>query len=164
MDLISPDLGLIIWQTIGFAILFIILAKYAWKPILSALEEREGTIETALYAAEKARKDMEGLVAENEKILQEARIERDEILRSANEYASKIMEQAKDEASSQGAKMIQDAKSIIQTEKEAALTDVKIQVAEISLHIAEKLLRRNLEAVPEQKKLVEEFVKDIKLN
>lgn len=164
MDLISPDLGLIIWQTIGFAILFIILAKYAWKPILSALEARENTIESSLYAAEKARKDMEGLVAENEKILQEARVERDEILRTANEYAARIMEEAKGEASKQGAKMIQEAKAVIQTEKEAALTDVKIQVAEISLQIAEKLLRKNLSEIPEQKQLVEEFVKDIKLN
>nr|MBI1229195.1 F0F1 ATP synthase subunit B [Cytophagales bacterium] len=164
MDLISPDLGLIIWQTIGFAILFIILAKYAWKPILSALEARENTIESSLYAAEKARKDMEGLVAENEKILQEARVERDEILRTANEYAARIMEEAKGEASKQGAKMIQEAKAVIQTEKEAALTDVKIQVAEISLQIAEKLLRKNLSEVPEQKQLVEEFVRDIKLN
>jgi F-type H+-transporting ATPase subunit b len=164
MDLISPDLGLIIWQTIGFAILFIILAKYAWRPILSALEARENTIESSLHAAEKARKDMEGLVAENEKILQEARVERDEILRAANEYAARIMEEAKGEASKQGAKMIQEAKAVIQTEKEAALTDVKIQVAEISLQIAEKLLRKNLSEVPEQKQLVEEFVKDIKLN
>ncbi|WP_209332284.1 F0F1 ATP synthase subunit B [Lunatimonas salinarum] len=164
MDLISPDLGLIIWQTIGFAILFIILAKYAWKPILSALEEREGTIETALLSAEQARKEMASLVAENEKILQEARIERDEILKSANEYAAKIMEEATAAASQVEAKMIAEAKAQIQTEKEAALTDVKIQVAEMSLLIAEKLMRQKLSAEPEQKKLVEEFVKEIKLN
>lgn len=164
MDLISPDLGLIIWQTIGFAILFIILAKYAWKPILSALEEREGTIETALLAAEQARKEMASLVAENEKILQEARIERDEILKSANEYAAKIMEEANVAASKVEAKMIAEAKAQIQTEKEAALTDVKIQVAEMSLLIAEKLMRQKLSAEPEQRKLVEEFVKEIKLN
>ncbi|MCC5937729.1 MAG: F0F1 ATP synthase subunit B [Lunatimonas sp.] len=164
MDLISPDLGLIIWQTIGFAILFIILAKYAWKPILSALEEREGTIETALLSAEQARKEMANLVAENEKILQEARIERDEILKSANEYAAKLMEEATVAASKVEAKMVAEAKAQIQTEKEAALTDVKIQVAELSLLIAEKLMRQKLSAEPEQKKLVEEFVKEIKLN
>jgi F-type H+-transporting ATPase subunit b len=164
MDLISPDLGLIIWQTIGFAILFIILAKYAWKPILSALEEREGTIETALLAAEQAKKDMASLVAENEKILQEARIERDQILKSANEYAAKIMEEANEAASKVEARMIAEAKAQIQTEKEAALTDVKIQVAELSLLVAEKLIRQNLTAEPEQKRLVQEFVKEIKLN
>ncbi|EON77320.1 ATP synthase F0, subunit B [Lunatimonas lonarensis] len=164
MDLISPDLGLILWQTIGFAILFIILAKYAWKPILSALEEREGTIETALLAAEQAKKEMASLVAENEKILQEARIERDQILKSANEYAAKIMEEANEAASKVEARMIAEAKAQIQTEKEAALTDVKIQVAELSLLVAEKIIRQNLTGEPEQKRLVQEFVKEIKLN
>ena len=164
MDLISPDLGLIIWQFIGFALLFFILAKYAWKPILSALEEREGSIEASLTEAEKARMEMSNLVAENEKLLQEARIERDEILKSANEYAAKLMEDAKGEASKAGAKMIEEAKAVIETEKQAALTDVKIQVAELSLLIAEKLLRYNLSEESAQKKLVEDFVKDIKLN
>jgi F-type H+-transporting ATPase subunit b len=116
MDLISPDLGLIIWQFIGFAILFILLAKYAWKPILSALEEREGTIEASLSEAEKARMEMSNLVAENEKLLQEARVERDEILKSAQDYASKLMEEAKGEASKAGAKMIEEAKAVIETE------------------------------------------------
>ncbi|MEX2568413.1 MAG: F0F1 ATP synthase subunit B [Cyclobacteriaceae bacterium] len=164
MDLINPDLGLIIWQFIGFALLFLILAKYAWRPILSALEEREGTIEASLSEAEKARMEMANLVSENEKLLQEARVERDEILKSANEYAARMMEEAKGEASKAGAKMIEEAKAVIETEKQAALTDVKIQVAELSLLIAEKLLRRNLSEESAQKKLVEDFVKDIKLN
>ncbi|WP_439482020.1 F0F1 ATP synthase subunit B [Cyclobacterium plantarum] len=164
MDLISPDLGLIIWQTLGFAILFFLLAKLAWKPILAALEERDGAIEASLNEAEKAKLEMANLVAENEKLLQEARIERDEILKSANEYAAKLMEDAKGEASKAGAKMIEEAKAVIETEKQAALTDVKIQVAELSLLIAEKLLRQNLSSEASQKKLVEDFVKDIKLN
>ncbi len=164
MDLISPDLGLIIWQTIGFGILFLVLAKYAWKPILAALEEREGTIEEALSTAEKARAEMENLVAENEKLLQEARVERDEILRTANENAAKIIEQAKGEASKEATRLIEEAKTVIQTEKEAALTDVKIQVAELSLLIAEKLLRTQLSEDTAQKALVEKFVEEIKLN
>lgn len=164
MDLISPDLGLVIWQFIGFAILFVILAKYAWKPILSALEEREGTIEASLFEAEKARMEMANLVAENEALLQEARVERDEILKSANEYAAKLMEEAKGEAAKAGAKMIEEAKAVIETEKQAALADVKIQVAELSLQVAEKLLRQTLSDDASQKKLVEQFVKDIKLN
>jgi F-type H+-transporting ATPase subunit b len=164
MDLISPDLGLIIWQLIGFAFLFFILAKFAWKPILAALEERDGTIEASLNEAEKARLEMENLVADNERLLQEARIERDEILRSANEFASQTMEIAKDEAAKAGAKMIQDAKAVIETEKQAALTDVKIQVAKLSLDVAEKLIRKNLSSEASQKELVEEFVKDLKLN
>ena len=164
MDLITPDLGLIIWQLIGFAILFFILAKFAWKPILSALDEREGTIEASLSEAENARLEMENLVSDNERLLQEARIERDEILRSANEFASQTMEIAKDEAAKAGAKMIQDAKAVIETEKQAALADVKIQVAKLSLDVAEKLMRKNLSSEASQKELVEEFVKDLKLN
>lgn len=164
MDLISPDLGLIIWQTIGFGILFLVLAKYAWKPILAALEEREGTIEEALSTAEKARADMENLVAENEKLLQEARVERDQILKTANENAAKIIDQAKGEASKEASKLIEEAKAVIQTEKEAALSDVKIQVAELSLQVAEKLLRIQLGDDASQKALVERFVDDIKLN
>ncbi|WP_114748001.1 F0F1 ATP synthase subunit B [Pleomorphovibrio marinus] len=164
MDLISPDLGLIIWQTIGFGILFLVLAKYAWKPILSALEEREGSIEEALSTAEKARAEMASLVSENEKLLQEARIERDQILKTANENAVKIIDQAKGEASKEATRLIEEAKAVIQTEKEAALTDVKIKVAELSLLVAEKLLRAQLSNEPSQKALVEKFVDEIKLN
>lgn len=164
MDLISPELGLIIWQLIAFAILFFILAKFAWKPILSALDERDSTIEASLSEAEKARLEMQNLVADNERLLQEARVERDEILRSANEFATQTMEISKEEAAKAGAKMIEEAKAVIETEKQAALTDVKIQVAELSLKIAEKLMRQNLATEASQKELVEEFVKDIKLN
>lgn len=164
MDLISPDLGLIIWQTIGFGILLFVLAKYAWKPILSALEEREGSIEQALSTAEEARAEMANLVAENEKLLQEARIERDQILKTANENAAKIIDQAKVEASKEATRLIEEAKAVIQTEKEAALTDVKIKVAELSLLVAEKLLRTQLRGESSQKALVEKFVEEIKLN
>ncbi|GAB3007125.1 F0F1 ATP synthase subunit B [Cyclobacterium sediminis] len=164
MDLISPELGLIIWQLIAFAILFFILAKFAWKPILSALDERDSSIEASLSEAEKARLEMQNLVADNERLLQEARVERDEILRSANEFATQTMEISKEEAAKAGAKMIEEAKAVIETEKQAALTDVKIQVAELSLKIAEKLMRQNLATEASQKELVEEFVKDIKLN
>lgn len=142
MDLISPELGLIIWQLIAFAILFFILAKFAWKPILSALDERDSTIEASLNEAEKARLEMQNLVADNERLLQEARVERDEILRSANEFATQTMEISKEEAAKAGAKMIEEAKAVIETEKQAALTDVKIQVAELSLKVAEKLMRQ----------------------
>lgn len=164
MDLISPDLGLIIWQIIGFLILLILLAKFAWKPILSALEEREGTIEAALNSAEEARLEMANMVAENERLLQEARVERDKILKTANDYAARLIEEAKEDASKVGAKMIEDAKVVINTEKQAALTDVKIQVAELSLEIAEKLLRKKLSNEAAQQQLVDDFVKDIKLN
>lgn len=122
MDLIIPGSGLIIWQIIGFGILLIILGKFAWKPILSALDERETAIEGALKAAENARNEMANLKAENEKLLQEARLERDQILKSANETSAKMIEEAKAEASKAGAKMIEDAKAVIETEKKAALS------------------------------------------
>lgn len=164
MDLIIPGSGLIIWQIIGFGILLFILAKFAWKPILASLEERETTIESALKAAENARNEMANLKAENEKLLQEARLERDQILASASETSKKMIEDAKAEASKAGAKMIEDAKAVIETEKKAALSEVKNQVATLALEVTEKLLRKNLESENAQKELVEEFVKDLKLN
>ncbi|HLW19031.1 MAG TPA: F0F1 ATP synthase subunit B [Cyclobacteriaceae bacterium] len=164
MDLIIPGSGLIIWQALGFIILLFILAKFAWKPILAALDEREGAIENSLKSAEIARSEMANLVAENEKLLLQARIERDEILKKANEYASQIMEKSRQDASKVGEKMIEDAKAVIENEKLAAITDIKIQVAEMSLEIAEKLMRKNLSAQTEQKALVKDFVKDLTLN
>ncbi len=164
MDLIIPGSGLVFWQIIGFAILLIILAKYAWKPILSALEERETSIENALKSAEVARNEMANMYAENEKLLLEARIERDQILKTANEASARMIEEAKEAAIKEGAKMIENAKAVIDTEKQAALTEVKIQVAMLSFDVAEKLLRKNLSTDTEQKALVEKFVKDIKLN
>ncbi len=164
MDLIIPGSGLIIWQIIGFGILLIILGKFAWKPILSALEEREGAIEDALKAAENARNEMAHLKAENEKLLQEARTERDKILKSANETSAKMIEEAKGEASKAGTKMIEDAKAVIETEKKAALSEVKNQVASLALEVTEKLLRKHLKTEKSQKELVEEFVNDLKLN
>lgn len=164
MDLITPESGLILWQALGFIILLVLLGKFAWKPILNALDEREGAIENALKSAEIARNEMANLVAENEKLLLEARIERDEILKKANEYGAQIMEKARGEASKVGEKMIADAKAVIENEKMAAVTEIKIQVAEMSLEIAEKLMRRKLSAEADQKALVEDFVKDITLN
>lgn len=164
MDLIIPGSGLMIWQIIGFAIFFVILAKFAWKPILTALEEREASIENSLKAAEVARNEMANLVSENEKLLLEARIERDQILKTANEASARMIEDAKDKASFEGARMIENAKAVIETEKQAALTEVKIQVAMLTFDVAEKLLRKNLSTDKEQKALVEEFVKEIKLN
>ncbi|EIM75047.1 ATP synthase subunit b [Nitritalea halalkaliphila LW7] len=164
MDLITPSSGLIIWQLLGFLALLLILAKFAWKPILAALEERESTIEQALSAAEAAKAEMANLKSENERLLQEARAERDAILKSANDAATKMLEEAKNQASAQATRMIEDAKAVIETEKKAALTEVKVQVAQLSLDITEKLLRKSLANDTEQKALVDTFVKDLKLN
>jgi F-type H+-transporting ATPase subunit b len=164
MDLITPGSGLIFWQLFGFLGLLFILIKFAWKPMLSALEERETSIENALKAAESARNEMANLKADNEKLLQEARLERDTILKKAQEASVKMIEDAKNEAAKVAAQQIENAKAVIETEKRAALTEVKNQVALLTLEVTEKLLRKNLSEDKAQKALVDEFVKDIKLN
>lgn len=164
MDLITPSSGLIIWQLIGFLGLLFILIKFAWKPMLAALDEREGSINNALKAAETARNEMANLKAENEKLLAEARLERDTILKKAQDASVKMIDDAKAEAVKAGALMIENAKAVIETEKKAALADVKTQVASLSLDITEKLLRANLSDDKSQKDLVEGFIKELKLN
>ncbi len=164
MDLIIPGSGLIIWQIIGFSILLFILAKFAWKPILSALEEREKSIEDALKSAETARNEMANLKAENEKIIHEAKLERDEMLLKATETARQVVEDAKGVAQAEGAKLLEAAKKAIETEKQAALEDVKVQVASLSLSIAEKVLRKTLADDAKQKELVDELINEIKFN
>ena len=163
MDLILPG-SLIIWQLIGFLALLFLLAKFAWKPILAALEERETSIESALKAAEQAKAEMATLKADNEKLLQEARLERDHILKSANDAAAKMIEDAKVAAATEGAKMIENAKAIIDNEKKVALNEVKNQVAVLTLEVTEKLLKKNLATDAAQKELVDSMVKDLKLN
>ncbi|MFN3760065.1 MAG: F0F1 ATP synthase subunit B [Algoriphagus aquaeductus] len=164
MDLIIPSAGLIFWQLFGFLALLFILIKFAWKPILATLAEREASIDGALKAAEQARNEMANLKAENEKLLQEARLERDTILRKAQDASAKMIEDAKTEAGKQGALMIENAKAVIETEKKAALAEVKTQVAMLTLEVTEKLLRKNLSDEKAQSALVDEFIKDLKLN
>lgn len=164
MDLITPSSALIFWQLFGFLGLLFILIKFAWKPMLAALEERETSIENSLKAAEQARNEMANLKAENEKLLQEARLERDAILKKAQETSVKMIEDAKNEASKVAAEQIENAKAVIETEKKAALNEVKNQVAFLTLELAEKLLRKNLSDDKAQKALVDEFVKDLKYN
>ncbi|MDX5477312.1 MAG: F0F1 ATP synthase subunit B [Cyclobacteriaceae bacterium] len=164
MDLILPSSGLIIWQLIGFLALLFLLMKFAWKPILAALDEREKSIEDALKSAEIARNEMANLKAENEKILHEAKIERDAMLLKASETAKQLIEEAREKAVEEGSKMIENAKAAIETEKKAALEEVKVQVSVLSLEIAEKLLKKNFSEDAAQKALVEELVKELKLN
>ena len=164
MDLIIPSAGLIFWQLLGFLALLFILIKFAWKPILASLAEREASIDGALKSAEQARNEMANLKAENEKLLQEARLERDVILKKAQEASVKMIEDAKNEASKQGAQLIESAKAVIETEKKAALTEVKNQVALLTLEVTEKLLRKKLSDDKAQVELVDQFIKDLKLN
>ena len=164
MDLLTPGTGLLFWQAVVFLALVYLLAKLAWKPILSSLKEREESIQTALDSAEKAKLEMASLKADNEKLLKEARAERDVILKEAREAAGRLHDQAQTDAKKNADKIIEDAKAIINTEKHAALREVRAQVAAFSLEIAEKLIRKILESDKAQKELVDGFVKDLKIN
>ena len=164
MDLLTPGTGLLFWQTIVFLALFFLLAKMAWKPILSSLKEREESIQTALDAADRAKKEMAQLTAGNERLLKEARDERDKILRDARDAASRLHEQAQADARKNGDKLIEDARAVINTEKQAALRDVKAQVALFSLQVAERLMKKNLADDKAQKELIDSYIKDIKIN
>ena len=164
MDLLIPGEGLIIWQLIIFVLLFLLLSQLAWKPIISSLKERERSIQDALDTAEKARLEMSQLRSDNEKLLKEAREERDRILREAPEVSNRLKDDAQTEAKKTADKIIEDAKAAINVEKQAALKEVKIQVAMFSLDIAEKLMKKNLSSDKAQKDLVESYVKDLKTN
>ena len=164
MDLITPGLGLVFWTVITFLILLIILKKFAWKPILGAVSEREESIKNALLSAENARKEMQNLQSDNQRILQEARLERDAMLKDAREMKEKMVADAKNEAQAQGLKMIEQAKAAIEGEKNAALAELKSHVATLSLEIAEKLLKDELSNKEAQVKLVEKMLGDAKLN
>ncbi len=164
MELLSPSLGLIFWQLVGFLILLFVLSKFAWKPILHALREREATIEDALATAEKTKKEMAELKAENEKLLAEARKERDRILKDATAAANHIREEAKAQTAKDTARMIEDARVTIETEKQAALAEVKQQVAALSVQVAEKILRAQLGSEQAQKEYVSKLIKDLNVN
>jgi F-type H+-transporting ATPase subunit b len=164
MELLTPGTGLIIWQLIIFVGLFFLLKAFAWKPILASLKEREESIHNALDAAEKAKIEMASLKSDNEKLLKEAREERDRILRDAREASNRLHDEAQANAKKNADRIIEDAKAIIHTEKQAALRDVKAQVALFSLEISEKLIKKNLSDDKQQKDLIDTYIKDLKLN
>ena len=162
--LVSPDPGLFIWSTVAFLILFFLLSKFAWKPIVKALDERERSIEDALSKAEMAKAEMAKLISENEDLLKEARLERDSILKEAKEIKDQIINDAKDQAKTEGAKLIEKAKDEITNQKLAAMAEIKNQVSSLSLAIAEKVLRKQLEDQDKQQALVNDLLKEVKLN
>ena len=166
MDKLINDFsfGLFIWQTVIFLGLIFLLKKFAWKPILDAVNEREEGIKNALLSAESAKKEMQNLKSDNEKLLAEARAERDSLMKEAREIKDKMINDAKTEAQAAGAKMIAQAKAAIESEKNAAMTDLKNQVSSLSLEIAEKVLRDELSNKDSQTKLVEKMLGDAKLN
>jgi F-type H+-transporting ATPase subunit b len=164
MELLTPGTGLIIWQLLIFVGLFFLLKAFAWKPILASLKEREESIHNALDAAEKAKMEMASLKSDNEKLLKESREERDRILREARDAANRLHDEAQVNAKKNADRIIEDAKAIIHTEKQAAMRDVKAQVAMFSLEISEKLIKKNLSDDKQQKELIDTYMKDLKLN
>lgn len=164
MDLLTPDVGLVFWQTVVFLIVFFVLATFVWKPISGALKAREAEIEDALRAADIAREEMEQIKADNEYIMQEARMERDKLLKEATDIADKIKEDAKNETSQIAEKMIAEAKVSIESEKKAALAEVKDLVASLSLEVAEKVLREKLSGDASQKALIQKYLQEVKVN
>lgn len=164
MELVTPGIGLIFWQTVTFLIVLFLLSKFAWKPIMSSLRQREESIDSALRQADQAKLEMQALKSENEKLLQEARIERDRILREASEAGNNLIEQAKSRANEEGTRMIQNAREAITNEKNAALTEVKNMAASLSIEIAERILKHELKDPNAQRALVNDYIKEVKLN
>ena len=164
MNLITPEFGLLFWQTVTFLVLLLLLGRFAWKPIMSSLREREETIEGALRSAELARQEMTKLRADNERLLDEARAERDAMMRKAQQTADAIVEEAKNKAAAESNRIVESARAAILSERQAAIDDIRRQVATLSVDIAEKVIRRQINGDTQQRQLVDQFVKDIHLS
>ena len=163
MDLITPDVGLLFWTLVSFSILYLILRKFAWGPILGAVKEREESIKAALDAADNAKKEMENLKADNEKILNEAKTEREAMLKEAREMKSKLISDAENEAKAKAKSIVEAAKTAIQNEKNSAMNELKNTVVDLSVGIAEKLISEELADKDKQLKMIEEILDDSKL-
>ncbi len=164
MELVKPAFGLLFWMLISFSIVFFILKKYAWAPILKMLKEREDGIQMALDAAKKAKEEMAALKSGNERILTEARAERDALIKEARELKEGIIQEAKAKAAKEVEKLMAAARENINTEKMAAITELKNQVAVLSMEIAEKILKEELSSQDKQKTLIKALLEDVNLN
>tara|TARA_B100000497_G_scaffold99439_1_gene112464 strand:- start:20 stop:520 length:501 start_codon:yes stop_codon:yes gene_type:complete len=166
MDKLIQDFsyGLFIWQVLVFVLLIFLLRKFAWKPILDAVNEREESIEGALKAAEKARQEMKSLQADNEAVLREAREERERILKEARDMKNKMITEAKDAAATEADKAIVSAKAAIEAEKTAAIAELKNQAASLSIDVAEKILGQELSAENKQAAMIGKIIEDVKFN
>lgn len=164
MDLLTPDLGLLFWQIVIFGALFFILSKFAWKPITSSLKEREANIQSALDLAEKTRQEMASLKADNEKLLAQARSEREIILRGAKEAADKLVADAQQKAQAEGDRILAQARESMANERTAMVASMKKEVVNLSIQVAEKVLRRELVDKTAQEKLVQDLVANSRLN
>lgn len=164
MQLVTPELGLIVWMLISFGIMFGILKAFAWKPILKALKDRELSIEGALKSAEIAKEEMGKLQADNQKILDEAKAQRDLLLKEARDIKDQLINDAKAKAVVEANKIIAQAHEAIQAEKAAAVNDMKATIANLSVDIAEKILRLKLSDDKSSKDLIEKLLQDTNLN
>lgn len=158
------EVGLFFWQLLLFLVLLFLLRKYAWKPILTSVINREESIKEGLEAAEQAKEQMRQLKEDNKALLAEARMERDQIIKDAREAKEKMIADAKEKAQEEGAKMIESAKEVIRAERAAAVNDLKSQVAELSVQIAEKVIKNEVSSDEKQKELISSALKDANLN
>ncbi len=164
MELVTPGIGLIFWMTIAFGLVLWVLAKYAWKPIMNAIEERERTIDNALQQAELARKEIETFKVNNQELINQAKIERDNILNETVQLKEKLMQEAKEKAALESEKLIQKTREQLELEKKAVIADLKSQVGKLSIEIAEKLLEREMKDKETHREYLEELMKEVKLN
>lgn len=164
MELITPDFGLIFWMTLAFAIVFFVLAKFAFPVIGKALKQREDKITEALELAERTHEEMKKLQADNDKILQEAHEERDKILTEARANRDRIIEEAKAKATEETNRIVDSAKETIENERKAALTDIKNEIANISIKVAEKILEKELKSDKAQLDYIESIIKETENN
>jgi len=164
MDLLTPDIGLLFWQVLFFLALLFILTKFAWKPIAQSLKEREQDIQSALDLAERTRAEMAKLQADNQKLQAEARAERDAIIRSAKDASDRMIAEARDKASEEGKRILDQAREAMQTERQAMMAQVKKEVVDLSIQIAEKVLRKELSDKASQEELVKSLVAESRLN
>lgn len=164
MNLLTPSIGLIFWMLIGFGILFFILAKYAWPIITKSISERERKIEDQLSEAAKAREEMKNLTSEHQALLIQAKDERDQILADARKIRDKLYEESKEKAYQEAQLIIEEARNAIHFEKMKAMTEIKNEIANMSIEIAEKVLQKELSDKTQQEKLVNEWIKELNFN
>jgi len=162
--MLSVSFGTVIWSTIAFLVVAFILAKMAWKPILASIKERETSIDDAIKSAEKAREEMANLQASNENLIKEARVERDAMMKDAREMKDKMLADAKERADAEYTKIVASAKDAIRAEKMGAISEIKNQVANLSLEIAERVIRQELSSQDKQKELIDKYLQEAKLN
>lgn len=164
MELVTPGLGLIFWQAITFLIVFFVLSRFAWKPIMKAIHEREATIERALSEADRARREIKNLQSQNEDLLKQARAEREKLISDARTQANAMLSEAQEKARQESGRQMNEARQMIATEKAAALTEIRNQVADLSITIAEKVIRQRLQGDDQQRLLVNQMLNETPLS